>query len=91
MLLDYRDIYLSFEPVGGANNKAYRLAELEEVLGELHSIEVKECGLVAVIGKVRVWLPEELAVQLEGLKGRRVAVLRLDGYHVRCFEGEMHA
>ena len=42
-------------------SEAYRLSELEEVLGELHSVEIEELGLVAVIGKITVLLPEELA------------------------------
>lgn len=70
-----------------AVHKAYRLSELEEVFGELHSIEIAETGLVVVIGKISVWLPEELAGQLDGLIGRHVAILRLDGYHLRCFDG----
>ena len=61
-----------------------RLSELEEVLGELHSVENTEIGLIAVIGKVSVLLPEELAGKLQGFIGRRVAMLRLEGYHVRC-------
>ena len=68
-------------------HEIYRISELEEVLGDLHSIDITEAGLVAVIGKVEVLLPEELAGQLEGLIGVRVGVLRLDGYHIRCLEG----
>ena len=71
----------------------YRQSELEEVLGELHSLEITEIGLIAVIGKISVLLPEdkELATKLRDLIGRRVAMLRLDGYHVRCIEEEKHA
>jgi hypothetical protein len=81
-----------FDLGGGALtvHEIYRLSELEEVLGELHSIEIIETGLVAVIGKVRILLPEEPAGQLEGLLGRRVAILRLDGYHVRCLDDDKH-
>ncbi len=43
-----------------------RLSELEEVLGGLHSVENTEIGLVAVIGKVSVLLPEELTGKLAG-------------------------
>ena len=66
-----------------------RLSELEEVLGELHSVENTEIGLIAVIGKVSVLLPEELAGKLRGMVGRRIGILRLDGYHVRCFDKEV--
>ena len=72
-------------------HEAYRLSELEEVLGELHSVEITEIGSAAVIGKISVWLPEELAEQLKGMIGRRVAILRLDGYHFRCLDGENNA
>jgi hypothetical protein len=71
-------------------HEIYRLSELEEVLGNLHSIDITEIGLVAVIGKVKILLPGELAGQLEGLLGRRVGVLRLDGYHLRCLENDKH-
>jgi len=65
-------------------NKVYRQAELEEVVGDLYSIEVTDLGLIAVIGKISVWLPEDLEEKLNGWIGRRVGVLRLDGYHLRC-------
>jgi hypothetical protein len=71
-------------------HEAYRLSELEEVLGELHSIEMTEIGLIAAIGNISVLLPEELAGQLNGLIGRRIGLLRLDGYHVRLLDGEKH-
>lgn len=66
-----------------------RLSELEEVLGGLHSVENTEIGLVAVIGKVSVLLPEELTGSLQGLVGKKIGILRLDGYHVRCFDDEL--
>ncbi|MGD0954687.1 MAG: hypothetical protein ABR985_20265 [Methanotrichaceae archaeon] len=69
-------------------SEAYRLSELEEVLGELHSVEIEELGLVAVIGKITVLLPEELAEKLQALVGKRIGILRLDGYHVRCMEAK---
>jgi len=69
-------------------HEPHRLSELEEVLGDLHSLENTEIGLVAQISKISVLLPEELAGKLQGLIGRRVGILRLDGYHVRCLGGE---
>jgi hypothetical protein len=68
--------------------EAYRLSELEEVVGTLHSITITDIGLVAVIGWISVWLPDDLEEMLKSLNGRRVAILRLDGYHVRCLEDE---
>lgn len=67
-------------------HEAHRLLELEEIFGELHGIETTELGLVAVIGKIQVLLPEELFGKLQGLIGRRIALLRIDGYRLRCLE-----
>jgi len=68
--------------------EAYRLSELEEVLGTLHNVENTEMGLIALIGKIKVLLPEDLAENLQGLIGKRVGILRLDGYRVRCLDRE---
>ena len=72
-------------------HEANRLQELEEILGLLHTIEKTELGMLALIGKIQVLLPLELAGKLEGLIGKHVGVLRLDGYHIRDMEGEKHA
>lgn len=71
-------------------HEIYRLSELEEVLGDLHSVEVTDFGLIAVIGRISVWLPDELGEKLKGLVGQGIGILRLDGYHVRCL-GEKNA
>ena len=73
-------------------HEAHRLSELKEILGELRSIENTEIGLVAQISKISVLLPEELAGKLQSLVGKRIGILRLDGYHVRCLDKEeVHA
>ena len=73
-------------------HETYRLSELEEVHGELHGIEITEIGLIALIGKIKVLLPEELFGKLQGLVGKRIGILRLDGYHIRCLDKEeVHA
>ena len=69
-------------------DKFQRLAEFEEVVGNLFSIEITELGLIAQVSKVRVLLPEELAGRLGGLVGRRIGILRLDGYRVRHLQGK---
>ena len=69
-------------------HEGYRLSELEMVHGDLHSVENSDIGLIAVIGEITVILPEELAGQLQALVGKRIGILRLDGYHVRCFDEE---
>ena len=72
-------------------HEVHRLQELEEILGVFHTIEKTELGLLALIGKIQVLLPLELAGKLEALIGKRVGVLRLDGYHIRDLEDEKHA
>ncbi len=62
----------------------YHMSELDEVLGQLYSIEEVEGGVVALIGRIHVYLPLELSGKLQGLIGRRVGVLRLEGYRVRA-------
>jgi hypothetical protein len=70
-------------------NEVYRLSEYEEVLGVLHSVENTDMGLIAVIGNISVLLPDELAESLLDLAGEKVAILRLDGYHLRCINKEI--
>lgn len=70
-------------------NKPYRMAELEEIVGDLHSIDQTDIGLVALIGKVPVILPFEMNETLRDLVGKRIDILRLEGYKVRCLEGQM--
>jgi hypothetical protein len=65
----------------------YRMKELDEVLGDLHHVEeAQDGGIVALVGKIPVLLPGELARKLQGMLGRRVGVLRLEGYHIRELE-----
>lgn len=73
--------------------KPHHQQELEEIWGVLYRFEATpEGGIVALISKILVHLPEELAGRLQGLIGRRIAVLKLDGYHVRCLdEKEVHS
>ncbi|MCJ7443890.1 MAG: hypothetical protein MUO26_05075 [Methanotrichaceae archaeon] len=73
---------------GDHDNSTYRMAELDEVVGDLYSIERTEVGLLALIGKVSVLLPEELAGKLSTLVGKRIGIIRLDGYRVRCLNGQ---
>jgi hypothetical protein len=80
------DIFLCF-PISmtpAEQSKPYRMAEGEEIYGVLHRIEKIELGQVALISKIPVLLPEELAGKLQGLIGQRIGMLRLEGYHIRC-------
>jgi hypothetical protein len=68
-----------------------RLQEPEEVWGVLYSIEsCPDGGIIAIIGKISIWLPQALQSRLQGLQGRKIAILRLDGYHVRNLDGVEH-
>jgi hypothetical protein len=79
------------EVVALTANEVYRQSELEEVLGTLLSVENTEMGLIALIGKIKVLLPEELAEDLQALIGKRIGILRLDGYRVRSLDREVIA
>jgi hypothetical protein len=72
--------------IGGTNITVFpcRMKELDEVLGDLHQVEETDGGCLALIGKILVLLPPEMAGKLQGLIGKRIGVLRLDGYHLRC-------
>lgn len=67
-------------------DEAHRLSELEEVLGDLHRVEKTDGGCLALIGRILVLLPPEMAEKLQALVGKRIGVLRLDGYRLRCME-----
>ena len=67
-------------------HEAHRLLEFEEVIGALHSVELTEIGTIALIGKISVLLPEELAGRLKRMMGNKIGILRLGGYHVRFLE-----
>ncbi len=61
----------------------HRLTDCEEAKGELLRIFEAEGHTVAAFEWGAISLPLELRDELEPLVGRTVAVLRLDGYHVR--------
>ena len=61
-----------------------RLAELDEARGDLLSVTVQDGLTVAAFSWGSVALPPELESRLRELVGRKAAVLRLDGYHVRA-------
>lgn len=55
-----------------------RLAPFEEAIGILHRIQEDSGYCVADIGPVRVFLPEEMGPKLDGLRGRKIGVLKTD-------------
>ncbi len=63
---------------------AHRMEELEEVLGDLHGIEDCDGWIIAQIGRIPVLLPEEMTPKLKGLVGKRIGILRYEGYRLRA-------
>jgi len=62
------------------------MRELDEVLGPLNSLEEDTGWLLALIGKIPVLLPMELQDRLQSLLGKRIGILRLDGYRIRSID-----
>lgn len=60
-----------------------RLRECEEARDLLLNVSLKDGLCVAIFRFGEVALPLELREELSPLVARTVAVLRLDGYHVR--------
>ena len=67
-------------------HEVYRMRELDEVLGPLNSLEEANGWLLALIGKIPVLLPMELQDRLQSLLGKRIGILRLDGYRIRSID-----
>ena len=67
-------------------HEVYHMRELDEVLGPLNSLEEANGWLLALIGKIPVLLPMDLQDRLQSHLGKRIGVLRLDGYRVRCID-----
>jgi len=61
-----------------------RLSELDEARGLLQEVSCRDGRALASFEWGSVAFPEELREELASLVGRTVAVLRLDGYHVRA-------
>ncbi len=63
----------------------YRLSAWEEAIGTLYSVEEPQDGcLTALVGKVNLIIPEEMAASLQELQGQRIGILRTDtDYRVR--------
>jgi len=69
--------------------EAYLPHEYGEILGVLHQINAPMDGvIVALIGEIPMILPSELDARLHEFIGRKIGILRLDGYHLRCLDDE---
>jgi hypothetical protein len=70
----------------------YHMRPWDEVLGPALGVEEYDGHCLALIGKIPVILPQEMATRLVEAKGQRVGVLRTDfDYRLRVLEAEAHA
>jgi hypothetical protein len=68
-----------------------RQQELEEARGELLSVSELEGFAVAIFPWGGISLPGEFSGRLQELVGKKVGILRLEGYHIRDLDGDGHA
>jgi hypothetical protein len=59
-------------------HEAYRMRHWDEILGHVHRIEELDDYCLALIGKILVTLPKEMATRLKETKGQRIGILRTD-------------
>jgi len=64
---------------------------LEENRGKLLKVTELEGFVVAVFPHGAISLPGEFAGELRELIGRKIGILRLDGYHIRDLDAEGYA
>ena len=58
--------------------ETYRLSFWEECTGVLHALHVKDGQLIAIIGKISLFLPLEMEGKLQSHIGKRMSVLHTD-------------
>jgi hypothetical protein len=74
------------------DGQPYRMRPWDEVLGQALGVEEHDDYCLALIGKIPVILPQEMAAKLEKTRGHRIGVLRTDfDYRLRVLEAEAHA
>jgi len=66
-----------------------RLAEFNEVIDVLLKVVELEGSAVAVFECGEISLPVELAEKLREMQGKKIGILRLNGYHVRELEATL--
>jgi hypothetical protein len=70
----------------------YHMRPWDEVLGPALGVEEHDSHCLALIGKIPVVLPLDMAAMLTEAKNQRVGVLRTDNdYRMRILEAEDHA
>lgn len=60
------------------DGQPYHMRPWDEVLGPVYKVEEENGHCLALIGKIPVLLPQELAARLTEAKGQRVGILRTD-------------
>lgn len=66
------------------NGQPYHMRPWDEVLGPDIDVEEYEGHCIALIGKIPIILPKEMAARLREAKGQRIGVLRTDNdYRLR--------
>lgn len=74
------------------DSQPYHMRPWDEVLGPALGVEEHNDYCLALIGKIPVILPLEMAAKLAEAKGQRVGVLRTDfDYRLRVLEADAHA
>jgi hypothetical protein len=64
------------------------LSERKEAVGKLLEIREMETFVLAVFSWGSISLPLDLATELREQVGKKVAILHLDGYHMRVIDSE---
>lgn len=60
------------------DGQPHHMRPWDEVLGPVNSVEEEDGHCLALIGKIPVILPQDMATKLAEAKGQRVGVLRTD-------------
>jgi hypothetical protein len=76
--------FTRYKTVSGSEPR--QMQDLDEARGELLQVNLIEGSCVAVFSWGEVALPIEQEARLRELVGRRIGILRLQGYHVKELE-----
>jgi hypothetical protein len=71
------------------DGQPYHMRPWDEVLGPVHEVEEEGGHCLALIGKIPVLLPLELAARIQALTGQKIGILRTEqDYRLRvCDQG----
>jgi hypothetical protein len=59
-------------------DQPYHMRPWDEVLGPVLGVEEEEGHCLALIGKISVILPQDMAVRLKASNGQRIGILRTE-------------